>query len=94
MKPVPAEVGKKRLQVVIGVDEVDYKDAREGKTTVQMRLTLPSRAYDYLTHLKANTALGATENDVAAHLLVQMLHEMKIARFWEPPAQIGHPSKP
>ncbi|MEI9996053.1 MAG: hypothetical protein WDM91_15770 [Rhizomicrobium sp.] len=75
------------------MDETEYKDAREGKTTVQMRLTIPSRAYDYLTHLKSSTVLGATENDVAAHLLIQLLHEWKMKQFREPPAQTGEPPR-
>ncbi|HEY2069421.1 MAG TPA: hypothetical protein VGG48_07695 [Rhizomicrobium sp.] len=72
------------------MEEADYKEAREARS-VQMRLTLPVRAYEYLTHLKLNTVIGGSENEIAAHLLVQHLHEMKMRQFVEPPAQGSEP---
>lgn len=47
--------------------------AKKLSLTVRCSLTLPKQTYDYLTFLANQGRLGATEPEVAAHILIEEL---------------------
>ena len=57
-------------------------DQDDGKTKL-IRMRVSPRLYDYLGHLARHTLLGASENDVAEHVLTRRLEEMLFADYHE-----------
>jgi len=58
-------------------DETD-----DGKTKL-MRVRVSPRLFEYLGYLARHTLLGASENDVAEHVLTRRLEEMLFAGYHE-----------
>jgi hypothetical protein len=56
--------------------------------TQLIRMKVSSRLYAYLTYLKSETSLGASENDVALYLLTQRIEEMQQSQYREPPLSV------
>jgi hypothetical protein len=50
--------------------------ARNLSDTVPVSLSLPKETYDYLTFLAWKGRLGATEADVASHILIERVDEL------------------
>jgi hypothetical protein len=57
-------------------------EQEDGKTRL-IRMRVSSRVFDYLTYLARHTLLGASENDVAEHVLTRRLEEMLFAGYHE-----------
>jgi hypothetical protein len=51
--------------------------------TVPLRFHVSRRLFDYLVYLSRHTLLGASENDVAEHVLTRRLEEMLFADYHE-----------
>lgn len=50
--------------------------AKNLSDTVPVSLSLPKETYDYLTNLAWKGRLGATEADVASHILIERVDEL------------------
>jgi hypothetical protein len=59
--------------------------APKKEKTELIRMRVSANLYAYLTHLKGNTMLGASENDVALYLLTARLEEMRQKEYRERP---------
>ena len=53
--------------------------------TKLVRMRVSARLYAYLGYLKAETSLGASENEVALYLLTKRIEEMQQSGYREPP---------
>ena len=58
-------------------------DEQEDGKTKLIRMRVSPRLFDYLTYLARHTLLGASENDVAEHVLTRRLEEMLFAGYHE-----------
>lgn len=62
---------------MLSVDDQD-----DGKTRL-IRMRVSPRLFDYLSYLARHTLLGASENDVAEHVLTRRLEEMLLSGYHE-----------
>lgn len=53
------------------------KGAPKKSPTKLLRMRVSAKLYSYLTYLKDNTHLGASENDVAQYLLTEQLSDFR-----------------
>jgi hypothetical protein len=51
--------------------------------TANIRMRVSRTLFDFLTLLKDNTVLGASENDVASYLLTKQLEAMRLDGYLE-----------
>lgn len=58
-------------------------DPSEDQRTELLRFRVSRRLYEYLGYLARHTLLGASENDVAEHVLTRRLEEMLFADYHE-----------
>jgi hypothetical protein len=53
----------------------------EAEGTVLIRMRVSPQLFAYLSYLAKHTLLGASENDVAEHVLTRRLEEMLLADY-------------
>ena len=51
--------------------------ARKKNPTETIRISVSAKLYEYLGHLARTTTMGASENDVALHVLTEQLEVMR-----------------
>jgi hypothetical protein len=51
--------------------------------TEDIRMRVSRTLFEYLTLLKENTVLGASENDVASYLLTKQIESMQDSKYLE-----------
>jgi len=51
--------------------------------TANIRMRVSRTLFEFLTLLKDNTVLGASENDVASYLLTKQLERMRLENYLE-----------
>lgn len=56
-------------------------DTADDAKTELLRFRVSRRVYEYLAYLARHTLLGASENDVAEHVLTRRLEEMLFADY-------------
>jgi len=59
------------------------KGAPKKEETILIRMYVPNKLYAYLRQLRVQTALGASESDVATYLLTQRVEQMVADRYLE-----------